>query len=306
MLAVHRRSTSDSLGAVGEAPPAPSRKRRGHSACSTLLHRLGRQQVTNELNRRFWWQRSRPTVPSSGDFPVTIVLTRIVTRALLVVSATLAGCGSGMATAPTSVAMTDAAAAGNYLPLAVGMSWTYNITSTSGTTGQGTTSVEANDTAPMAGLPAMRVRSGLLDGNTLSWEQTSGSTIVRVEEQQLDQSGSVVVDKQYMPAIIVLDESPAHLTAGATWTEDYKQLKTPSTKGKATKEEAQWTVESIDDMVTVPAGTYSCIRVRRVHSTSKTPSNTVSWYAAGIGRVRETGAGANNDQTLELASTSMQ
>jgi len=261
----------------------------------------------NELNRRFWWHRTLPTVSSSGDSPVAILLTRIVTGAWLVVSATLVGCGSGMTTSSMGAATTDAAAAaGNYLPLAVGMSWTYNITSAAGTTGQGTTSVEANDMAPLAGQSAMRVRSVLLDGSTLSWEQASGSSVLRVEEQQVDQSGAVVVDKQYMPAILVLDESPAHLAAGATWTEDYKELKTPSSKGKATKEEAQWTVESIDDTVTVPAGTYSCIRVRRIHSTSKTPSNTVSWYAAGVGRVRETGAGQNNDQTLELASTSMQ
>jgi hypothetical protein len=129
--------------------------------------------------------------------------------------------------------------------------------------------------------------------------------VVRFEEQQLDQMGSVVVDKQYTPPILVLDESAAHLVAGATWTEDYKELKTPSSKGKATKEQAVWTVQSIDDSITVPAGTYTCIRVSRNHTTSKTPSNEVEWYAIGVGKVKATGAGHNNDQTLELVSAPM-
>jgi hypothetical protein len=201
----------------------------------------------------------------------------------------------------------DAAAApGNYLPLSVGMSWTYNITSASSATGQGTVAVEAAENAPMAGQAALRVRSTLLDGGTLSWEQTSGSSVVRYEEQQLSQTGSVVVDKQYMPAILVLDESSAHLTSGATWTESYMELKTPSTKGKATKEQAVWTVEAVNESVTVAAGTFTCIRVSRNHTTSMTPSTTVEWYAVGVGKVRETGAGQNNDQTLELASMATQ
>jgi hypothetical protein len=201
----------------------------------------------------------------------------------------------------------DGAAAppGNYLPLAVGMRWTYNVTSASGATGQGTIVVEANENAPMSGQSAFRVHTTLLDGGTLAWDQTSGTSVIKYEEQQLSQSGTEVVDKQYMPSILVLDESAAHLVAGATWTESYKQLKTPSTKGKATKEEADWTVQAVDESVTVPAGTYTCIRVSRDHTTSSTPSTTVEWFAIGVGKVKETGAGQNNDQTLELASTTM-
>ena len=73
----------------------------------------------------------------------------------------------------------------------------------------------------------------------------------------------MVVDKQYTPPILVLEQSAAHLTAGATWTESYMELKTPSAEGKATKEQAVWTVESVNDDVTVAAGTYTRIRVSR-------------------------------------------
>jgi hypothetical protein len=225
---------------------------------------------------------------------------------LLAIALPVSGCGSGSSGAASSSSATTADGAtappGNYLPLSVGMSWTYNITSVSGGTGQGTITVEAAENAPMAGQPSLRVHTTLLDGGTMAWDQTSGSSIVRSEEQQLSQTGSVIVDKQYMPPIAVLDQAAAHLTAGASWTESYMELKTPSTKGKATKEQAVWTVESVDDSITVAAGTYTCIRISRNHTTSKTPSTNVEWYAVGVGKVRETGAGQNSDQTLELAS----
>ena len=225
---------------------------------------------------------------------------------LLGIVALAPGCGgSSSSTAPASTQTGDAAPPGNYLPLAVGMSWTYNITGASGATGQGAMTVETSENAPMAGEPALRVRTTLLDGVTLTWDQTSGASVVRYETQQLSQTGTVTSDKQYMPSILVLDETAAHLVAGATWTESYEQLKTPSTKGKASKEQAVWTVQSIDDSITVPAGTYTCIRISRDHTTSSTPSTQVEWYAVGVGKVKETGAGQNNDQTLELASSSM-
>jgi hypothetical protein len=229
---------------------------------------------------------------------------------VVVVSAGLIwGCGGGgggtSASSTPGPGTAEAGASGNYLPMTVGIKWSYNIASVSGATGQGTVAVEAADTAPNAGQAALRVHEVLLDGGTLDWVQTSGSGVVRYEEQQLSQAGAIIVDKQYTPPILVLDESAAHLTSGATWTENYKELKTPSTKGKATKETAVWTVEAVGESVTVPAGTYTCIRVSRNHTTSQTPSTTVRWYAPGVGEVKETGAGQYNDQTLELSSVSM-
>jgi hypothetical protein len=162
--------------------------------------------------------------------------------------------------------------------------------------------IEATEPAPGSGQAAVRVHSTLLDGGTLSWEQSSGSTVVRFEEKQLDQAGSVTVDKQYAPPILVLDESHAHLAAGASWTEHYDETKAPSAKGKTSHETTDWTVEAAAESVTVPAGTYSCLRVRRRHVSSKTPSDSTTWYAPGVGKVKETGAGPLNDQTLELAA----
>jgi hypothetical protein len=213
----------------------------------------------------------------------------------------ITGCG-GSGGAPASTAGASGASS-NYLPLAVGASWTYAVTAASGASGQGTITVEAMESAPGAGQPGLRVHSVLLDGGTIAWEQISGTGVVRLEEQQLNQTGGVLVDKQYAPPIFVLDESASHLVSGATWTETYTETK--STKPKPSKETTVWTVEAVGETVTVPAGTYSCLRVRRNHTSSKTPSDTMSWYAAGVGKVKETGAGQFNDQTLELSAVTM-
>jgi hypothetical protein len=214
-----------------------------------------------------------------------------------------AGCGGGGASSG-NVGLSPGQAA-NYVPLKVGAVWTYNVTAQSGATGQGTMTVEAAENAPTAGQPGLRINSVLLDGSTLSWEQATASAVVRFEEQQLDQSGNVTAKKQYTPPILVLDESAAHLAAGAVWTETYIETKATSGLGKASNETVVWTVEAVHESVTVPAGTYSCIRVSRNHVSGKTPSTAVTWYAPGVGKVKETGAGQHNDQTLELSAVSL-
>jgi hypothetical protein len=189
----------------------------------------------------------------------------------------------------------------NYLPLKVGASWSYNITNGAGMTGQGTMSVEASESPPAGGDPALRVRTTLIGAGTLVWESVSDPGVIRFQAQDLNASGSIIYDKQYSPAIIVLDESAPHLSAGASWTENYTETKKSSKKVKTSPETVEWTTEAVGESVTVPAGTFSCIRVRGTHTTSKTPSSEVAWYAQGVGKVRETGAGPSNDQTLELS-----
>src|SRR5579863_4532303 len=109
------------------------------------------------------------------------------------------GCGgtSGSSAAASSSMGTsglDAAPPGDYLPLSVGMSWSYNITGSSGASGQGTIVVEAAENAPLSGQSGLRVHTTLLDSGTLAWEQSTGTSVVRYEQQQLSQTGSVVLD----------------------------------------------------------------------------------------------------------------
>jgi hypothetical protein len=58
-----------------------------------------------------------------------------------------------------------------------------------------------------------------------------------------------------------------------------------------------WTVESTSDRVTVPAGTFTCLRLRR---SRKHGEPTLSWFAKGVGLVKEQGAGPLGNETLSL------
>jgi hypothetical protein len=49
-----------------------------------------------------------------------------------------------------------------------------------------------------------------------------------------------------------------------------------------------WTVEAVDEMVTVPAGTFKCLRVHSTESGAKGYDSTF-WFARNVGKVKETG-----------------
>jgi hypothetical protein len=115
-----------------------------------------------------------------------------------------------------------------------------------------------------------------------------------------------MVEKTFAPSSIDFDASNDHLVPGVTWNEDYLETQTGATAPAQTKQEfVKWTVEATDDVVSVPAGTFTCIRVRRHHASSKNPADEVTWYASGTGKVKETGAGSLADQTRELVSATL-
>jgi hypothetical protein len=194
-----------------------------------------------------------------------------------------------------------------YLPLAIGAAWTYRVSNPAGTTADKMTVVEAMEPAGgTAGPVAFRIRNEALDGTTINWEQLSGMVMVRYRQHTLDTAANLLLDKTYAPSSVVFDESGNRLVAGATWNETYAQTQTPTAgQPKTSQELVKWTVEAIDDVVSVPAGVFTCIRVRRHHSSSMNPADEVTWYAQGTGRVKETGAGSLSDETRELVSVTL-
>lgn len=215
----------------------------------------------------------------------------------------VAGCGAqGGSGGSMPGSMVVGTGSTELLPLSVGLRWTYQVTSANGSVSRHPTTIEAQEQAPTTGQSSFRVRYELPEGTSLRWEQNTGSTVVRYEEDSLGSSGQPKSTKVYMPSEVVLDESPEHLTAGASWTEMYKESKNSKKTLTTTQATVQWTVLAVDEMVTVPAGTVSCLKVQRVVTSSSSPSPEVTWYAAGVGKVKETGAGPSNNDTLELAS----
>jgi len=194
------------------------------------------------------------------------------------------------------------AAAASYLPLEVGAVWRYAITSDDGRRGQGVVSVDGVDYAgPSGGVAEYRIREDLLDGTIWVWEGREAKRVALEQEEIDDLAGNVVDEESYDPPITVLDERADRLAVGAEWPEAFINT-SPNAKGhpKSKRGEAKWQVESLTDQVAVPAGTFTCLRLRRAR---KHHPPLISWYAKGVGLVKQQGAGPLGDETLALAAT---
>jgi len=190
----------------------------------------------------------------------------------------------------------------SYLPLEVGASWRYAITGDDGRRGEGVVSVDGVDYGgPNGGVAEYRVRADLLDGTIWSWERREATRVVLEQEEIDDRAGTVLEEESYDPPITVVDERTDRLAVGAEWAEAFINT-APNAKGhpKSKRADAKWQVESVTDQVSVPAGTFTCLRLRRAQ---KHHAPLVSWYAKGVGLVKQEGAGALGDQTLALIAT---
>jgi len=184
-------------------------------------------------------------------------------------------------------------AMGRYLPLAVGASWTYRVTDLSTT--EVTEKTQAVETfedvgGRHPGVMAFRLRSEKASGYTLSWQQDTGTAIVRHREQSFDALDVMESEEWYDPSKLRLDEGAESIAADAAFTEDYIEthIDGPTSVETMTGRQNQWTVEAVDELVTVPAGTFSCLHLHRVGS-ELGQSDKRYWFARGVGKVKESG-----------------
>lgn len=189
------------------------------------------------------------------------------------------------------------AAPAPYLPLAEGTRWTYDVTKDGRVTRKVTTvgALEAvGGTGPNAGTLAFRVVTQK-DGSdeTVSWQIRDGELAIRYREQAYG-AGGLEIEEHWAPFKLRLDESARGLTVGGSWEETYEETKLEVNSPLITAMRTDtWTVMSESESVTVPAGTFDCLRVRKVSSSS----TKEYWFARGVGKVMEVGG-----QTEELVS----
>lgn len=206
----------------------------------------------------------------------------------------LAACGAEPAPDPA-----DCSATGRYLALVTGASWTYRVTDPGGTAEKTQTVGALEDVGgSKAGVMAYRMTTTKAGGQVVSWQEDTGTALRR--HRELDMAGGTQTTEVYEPYRTRIDESAAHLSPGATWTEGYNELVTDAQNVTTTTPKSeQWRVVAVDEPVTVPAGTFCALRVQR---TSTTPggagSDKTFWFAREVGKVKEVGAG----QTEELLS----
>jgi hypothetical protein len=187
---------------------------------------------------------------------------------------------------------------GRYQPLAVGATWTYQVTDTGNVAYTKTSTVGSLEDAggAFAGTMAYKVSENVKNSTQYTWYQMTDTDVRRLHDQQLDSSGALSSDDWYTPYNLRVDESPDKLTAGAMWQLSYQDDHTSPKKGaKTTMVTENWSTDAAGETVTVPAGTFSAVRVTRT-DTAPGGSAKTQWFVPGVGKIRE----QNNSGHLEV------
>lgn len=172
-----------------------------------------------------------------------------------------------------------------YYPLVTGATWTYRFTAPLETTNQ-TVTVEAPEIVDGTDPPvtAFKVVTNKAHGVVVTgWIEDRGTQIIRHRELSIDGHGNNFGDERFTPGRPILDEIAKHLAAGSSWKTHFKDTITDSGGTYQDCKSDQWKLDNADDTVTVPAGTFHAIKLTRVDS------GTTTWYARGVGRVKQTG-----------------
>jgi hypothetical protein len=204
--------------------------------------------------------------------------------------AAVSDASSADATAPTSQTL---------LPFFPGATWTYRVTSATGTTMKVTTvgpEEAVGGTGPNAAKRAFKVTTtkGASD-KTVSWQAVEGESVIRYREvSYAAMTGMPELEEHWVPSKIHVHSSAMRRAASAKWSETYQETKAmvgmPVVMASVTD---NWTVDAPKVPVTVPAGTFDAVvLIKSTASGSKT-----YWYVPGVGKVKETGG-----QTEELLS----
>lgn len=187
-----------------------------------------------------------------------------------------------------------------YLPLTVGATWTYDTSDMGSPVEPKTTTFEAYEDVGdrKTGVMAYRQRTQKVVGTAVSWHSDDCTAVTRHREQTLDGAGTLITDQFYVPGKLRVDESVAHTALGASWSIAYTEVEVDPISGTTTRSKDEtWTVEGVDESVTVPAGTFTALRVRKITSGN---ADKTYWFVKGVGKVKELGG-----QTEDLRSYSI-
>lgn len=212
------------------------------------------------------------------------------------------GCGSSEPSEPVLE--------GEFYPMAVGNSWEYEETDVQ------TQSVETirYDVQSMTTMSFDHLdgeREAFVVENTwpnnpdralehrTQFVQDDGTRAVRLAHMVYDTTGTLTKDREFAPnGFLRFDRS--RLTEGAKWTEQIDRY-TDTHDGTA----EQWRlvtydyeVQSLYEQVTVPAGTFDCVVIRRQFLDEELEVKIYYW-APNVGKVKEITEG---DKTEELVS----
>ncbi len=212
--------------------------------------------------------------------------------ALLIMLAACGGSGGGTDSNPGPDGSVDPAM--RYEPWATGAVWSYKLTDPTGALAPQmnklTTIMGPRDVGGIhAGTTALLVHIEQMDGSKDVYEDLVGELDIRYKTVFFDNAGNQTSTDVDDPYRLKLDESAAHTVTGAAWAETFTETSTGSPPASKTE---QWRVISANEQLTVIAGTYTTLHVRRTSSSGKIQDY---WYARGVGKVKETGGGQEEE-----------
>ena len=177
------------------------------------------------------------------------------------------------------------------LPLAVGSKWTFKVTSSAGVVIDNKIQSVTGSTT-VDGAQAFRLLTErAFDRGTRSVQMIKDGKLVRVSEEGIE-AGQVSARFRFDPYGLRIDST--RTTAGAEYTDEHTKIEVDENGQEVARVEKvhDFKIESAAEIVTVPAGTFTCVRVRRERGSGGAKTY---WYAPGVGKVKETGL-----QTEEL------
>ena len=240
------------------------------------------------------------TIDNRGRAAVAGLATLTALLALLAIGG--AGCGGGTSMSMPPINDADAGpptiTTGPYQPLTIGSTWTYHVED-QGVVYDKQSSVEAfEDMMGMApGVMGYKVRETIKSTIQMTWYEQTQTDVRRHHDVMTDDQNRMLSDEWYTPYLLRVDESPEHLQAGAAWSINYTHTKVTSSKPMTeTNKTENWTVDGVDVVTKVTAGTFQALKIIRADPTDG--STKTQWFVRGVGKVRElTSAGHYEDLT---------
>ncbi|HWM86194.1 MAG TPA: hypothetical protein VNO33_10165, partial [Kofleriaceae bacterium] len=179
----------------------------------------------------------------------------------------------------------------DYLPYAVGHTWTYRLTDLDD--GERATKdqvIEPEMNHPDYGPVVVQV-TGKLNGETISLARKEGDRVLRFQQEDRDATGALERTTIYEPPQIRIDESSEHLEVGAEWDEAYTEIVLDPDGVELMRLDTLDHMEilGIDDPCDSPMGEFSCLRVRRTRLEGGVAEKEFH-FARGIGKIREVGS----------------
>lgn len=234
-------------------------------------------------------------------------------RKSVVICVMAIGCGgsssSGGPDAPGTMADSapatydaPAAPSGRYEPWHIGAVWTYHLTDPTGAMPAKTAQTKMlawenmpTWAGPHAGKPAYKIHEDQLVGSIDAWESFEGDNDVRYAQIDYDASNAILDHQYEVSWRLKVDESAAHTAANATWSESFTEY-TQATAGNTTNPKTEtWQVINPAESVTVLAGTYTTLHIRRINGAGTTAKMKDYWFAKDVGKVKETGGSQDEE-----------